>query len=92
MHQVLHCNKVRIFHSVTELKEIRQSCQTFFMELVSTLCFGGRTPPEPDLVKMLLDTIFTEKQETKDFSYKEMKTDKVPVIRSFLLQLLLEHK
>ena len=62
------------------------------MELVSTLCFGGSAAPEPELIKMLLDTVFTEKQETKEFSYKEVKSDQVPVIRSFLLQLLLEHK
>ena len=67
------------------------------MELVSTLCFGAHSAPEPDLIGMLINTVFTEKQETelgtRDFTpYRETKSDEVPVIRSFLLQLLLEHK
>ena len=67
------------------------------MELVSTLCFGAHLAPEPDLIGMLINTVFTEKQETevgtRDFTpYREAKSDEVPVIRSFLLQLLLEHK
>lgn len=68
------------------------------MEVVSSLCFGQLTPPEPALIKELLNVVFTESEKdkvagTKDFTYSEKeKTDKVPVIRSFLLQLLLEHK
>ena len=71
------------------------------MELVSTLCFGGHETPEPELIKMLMDTIFTEGGQegeegelgTREFSpYKEAKRDDIPTIRSFLLQLLLEHK
>ncbi len=72
------------------LKEIRQSCLAFFMELVSTLCFGQRAAPEPKLVKTLLyDTIFVEKQKTRDSLNKGIKADQV---RSFLLQLLLEYE
>ena len=70
------------------------------MELVSTLCFGGQEPPEEELIRSLIDTVFTERQEmeseelpgTREFSYRRAKRDKIPVIRSFLLQLLLEHK
>jgi len=77
------------------------------MELVSSLCFGAHSAPEPDLIKMLIDMVFTERQETegqetegqevevgtRDFSpYHEVRSDKVPIIRSFLLRLLLEHK
>ena len=70
------------------------------MELVSTLCFGGRELPEEELIQMLLNTVFTERQEemesdelgTREFSYRESGRDQIPVIRSFLLQLLLEHK
>ena len=66
------------------------------MELVSTLCFGTHSAPEPPLIAMLIDTVFTEREETemetREFSpYHETKSDKVPVIRSFLLRLLLEH-
>jgi len=112
------------------------------MELVSTHCFGAHSVPEPDLIKMLINMVFTEGQETKgqetegretggqetegretggqetegqetegretggqetegretevgtrDFSpYHEVKTDEVPIVRSFLLRLLLECK
>ena len=74
-------------------KRIRGYCKTFFMEVVSSLCFGQTTPPEPQLIEELLKVVFTEKDETKELSYSDKeKTDAVPVIRSFLLQLLLEHK
>ena len=63
------------------------------MEVVSSLCFGQTELPEPRLIEELLKVVFTEKDETKEFTYSDKeKTDKVPVIRSFLLQLLLEHK
>jgi hypothetical protein len=67
------------------------------MEVVSNLCFGGHKPPEPDLIKMLMNTIFTEKEQdaslrTRDMTPYETNPDKIPVVRSFLLQLLLEHK
>ena len=70
------------------------------MEIVSDLCFGGHKPPEPDLIKMLMDTVFTEKKQTteatsldtRDMTPYQEDPDQVPVIRSFLLQLLLEHK
>lgn len=72
------------------------------MEVISGLCFGQSNAPEDKLVEMLLNTVFTEKEEgdtsrpeTRELTpYKEdlKKADKSPVIRSFLLQLLLEHK
>lgn len=71
------------------------------MEVVSSLCFGGNKPPEPDLIKMLMDIIFTEKKQTaskdvsldtRDMTPYQANSDQVPVVRSFLLQLLLEHK
>ena len=73
---------------------VRQSCKSFFMETVSSLCFGQPILPDHDLIDNLLNVVFTEQLDnTKEFSYKsEEKADEVPVIRSFLLQLLLEHK
>ena len=61
------------------------------MEVVSSLCFGQPIPPEEKLIEELLRLVVTEKDETREFSYSE-KVDRVPVIRSFLLQLLMEHK
>ena len=79
-----------------QLKEVKKSCREFFMELVASLCFGGNEAPESKLIKLLLDSVYNvEKEEpsTQDLTpYKEFKADKVPTIRSFLLQLLLEHR
>ena len=75
--------------------KVKKSCCRFFIELVSDLCFKGRTAPEPSLIKMLLDTVFTEKDElsTQELTpYKDDIADEIPTIRSFLLQLLLEHR
>ena len=87
-------NKECFHYRVLELHEIRKSCQTFFMKIISTLSFGGVTSPEPDLIRMLLGTVFAERYEAKPLPHVEVKTDhdRVPVIRSFLLQLLLEHE
>ena len=78
------------------IKQIKKSCRQFFVEMVSDLSFGGPTVPEPELIKMLLGTIFVKKDEsTQELTpYKDDKsaTDKIPTIRSFLLQLLLEHR
>ena len=67
------------------------------MEVVSTLCFGGQRIPEPGLIKMLMQIIFTENSNselaTQDLTpLTDGKMDEVPVVRSSLLQLLLEHK
>lgn len=76
------------------IKEVKKSCREFFMELVSDLCFGGDAVPEADLVKMLLDTVFIEKNDsTQELTpYRDDRADKIPTIRSFLLQLLLEYR
>ena len=73
-----------------------KSCDDFFMEVVSTLCFGQATVPDGDLIEMLLNLIFTEATSadgtitsTKQLTSHKQRTDDVPVIRSFLLQLLL---
>ena len=82
-----------LFIYLFSIKRIRELFKSYFMEVVSSLCFGQMSPPEPALIKELLNVVFTEQDTTKDFTYSDKeKTDKVPVIRSFLLQLLLEHK
>ena len=74
------------------------------MEVVSGLCFSQSEAPEEKLVEMLLGIVFTERpvKEARDTDgrldtreltpYKTDKSDENPVIRSFLLQLLLQHK
>ena len=75
------------------------SCRDFFMEVVSTLCFGGQTAPESQLIACLMETVFARNTDGTMFGTREItpydhksSCDEVPVVRSFLLQLLLEHK
>ena len=89
-----------------QLVAIRKSCRNFFIEVVSGLCFGQSTVPDDDLVEMLLNIVFTEKAQVEGREeegrlgtrvltpYKDdlKERDETPIIRSFLLQLLLEHK
>lgn len=73
--------------------DIMKSCDNFFLEVVSTLCFGQATIPESDLIEMLFDLIFSESTDdsttTRQLTLRKQKDDETPVIRSFLLQLLL---
>ena len=76
-------------------RALEKSCHTFFIELVSQLCFGHELPNQ-DLVRLLFDTVFKSRLSeglslTRQLSYKE-EDDSVPVIRSSLLQLLLKHR
>ena len=74
-----------------------QSCIRFYIEIISKLSIR-RTAPEDELILKLLDTVFTTGPEnvgleTKDLTpFLKSKNDSVPVVRSFLLQLLLRNK
>ncbi len=70
-----------------------KSCCQYFMEVVSTLCFGYELFPEPELIEMLMNIIFME-NKTRDLAppFKALKNDNKPTIRSSLLQLLLDYK
>ena len=54
------------------------------MEIVSSLCFGQSNRPEPALIERLIKAVFTEQGQVQE------KPDNIPVMHSFLLQLLLE--
>ena len=77
------------------LDQIEKCCITFYTDVISSLCFGQTGPPDDELVEKLLQTVFTASKgsEAGGFSPFVRLTDgsgsnKVPVIRSFLLQLL----
>jgi len=91
-----------------EHHEYKQRCNTFFMDLVSQLCFGDdSTPPQEAVIRRLMGYITcTSKVAEKLQKLKGpaaagpavQKTKKMfgdaidatPVVRSFLLQLLLK--
>ncbi|XP_046558706.1 E3 ubiquitin-protein ligase RNF213-like [Haliotis rubra] len=70
------------------------------MSVVSKLCFGGTEPPESDVIKRIFSYITRtversnqagERMYTKQMSVFDDMIDPTPVVRSFLLQLLI-HK
>ncbi len=58
------------------------------------LCFGGKSAPEPAMIEDLMEVVFTEHSDfvTPLIDARRREYDRVPVVRSSLLQLLLEHK
>lgn len=92
-------NFSRSRESKKKLRAITRSCDDFLIEVVSNLCFGQQTAPEDELIEMLLNLVFTWTEEksgsriaTSELTLYGQKQDETPVIRSFLLQLLLGQK
>ena len=75
----------------------KQRCNAFFMALVSRLCFTKDTPPDEAVVHRLLGYVTRESQVARGGALRTKKMsvfaddgiDPTPVVRSFLLQLLL---
>ena len=86
-----------------ELAIVKKNSINFFTEVVFRLCFGQSHAPEEKLVMMLLDVVFTKERSVPEYAelkhgtrkltpFKDTAADETPVINSFLLQLLMEHK
>ncbi|VTJ88974.1 Hypothetical predicted protein [Marmota monax] len=80
----------------------RQMCNSFFMDLVSTMCFKDSTPPRKSVIDELLSLLFVRKEllrdapqryreHTKSISPFDDAVDKTPVICSVVLKLLLKY-
>ncbi|XP_023378779.1 E3 ubiquitin-protein ligase RNF213 [Pteropus vampyrus] len=80
----------------------RQMCTSFFVDLVSTMCFKDNSPPQKEVVQVLLSLLFVQKkhlrdaperhhEHTKSLSPFDDVVDKTPVIRSVVLKLLLKY-
>lgn len=78
-------------------------CTSFFVDLVSTMCFKDNCPPQKDVVQVLLSLLFVQKkllrdaperhsEHTKSLSPFDDVVDKTPVIRSVILKLLLKYR
>ncbi|XP_072028273.1 E3 ubiquitin-protein ligase RNF213-like [Amphiura filiformis] len=80
------------FHS------FRQRCNAFFMDVVSQLCFADGTAPSHKVITKLLSYVTRKPESDKasDWQTKRLTAfkgdciDRTPVIRSVLLQLLLQ--
>ena len=81
-------------NAIEKLKDYQKRCNTFFMDIVSQLCFADNSAPSQEVVQKLLGYIFFTKrggdhQRTRDLSIFNTGIDPTPVFRSFLLQLLM---
>ena len=97
---MIHDNYIKyLIYWRSQLKQIEESCITFYIDVISSLCFGQAGPPDEKLVDKLLQTVFTASKESgaktseltpflRSPDDDDTSGDDVPVIRSFLLQLL----
>ena len=83
------------FHSQAATS-FAQSCIRFYIAIVSNLCL--KNPPEDELIEKLLETAFTVRPDTRGEEIRDLTPflrptkNSVPIIRSFLLQILLYKK
>uniref|UniRef100_A0A8D2Q7Z3 RING-type E3 ubiquitin transferase n=1 Tax=Varanus komodoensis TaxID=61221 RepID=A0A8D2Q7Z3_VARKO len=81
--------------------QFRKCCNSFFIDLVSTMCFKDNEPPEKAVIQELLNLLFVHAKylrgsaesdvHTKSLSPFDDVVDKTPVIRSMVLKLLLKY-
>ncbi|KAJ8315842.1 hypothetical protein KUTeg_007992 [Tegillarca granosa] len=90
-------SKGKLSKEVQKYKEYKSRCNSFFMEVVSQLCFAEETPPSEQVVDRLLQYITYETRKgdkvvkvvSKELTIFDDCIDATPVVRSFLLQLLM---
>ncbi|XP_011226480.2 E3 ubiquitin-protein ligase RNF213 isoform X2 [Ailuropoda melanoleuca] len=81
---------------------VRQLCNSFFLDLVSTVCFKDNSPPQKEVIDVLLNLLFVQKELLRDTSQRHREhtkslspfddiVDKTPVVRSVVLKLLLKY-
>ncbi|XP_062600033.1 E3 ubiquitin-protein ligase rnf213-alpha-like, partial [Saccostrea cucullata] len=79
-----------------KLRVFQRHCNSFFMDLVSQLCFTDEEPPSSAVVQKLMSYITTTARKgqggrmaSKELSVFEEGIDPTPVLRSFFLQHLI---
>ncbi|KAH3735719.1 hypothetical protein DPMN_042254 [Dreissena polymorpha] len=79
-----------------KLEKYQQRCNTFFLEVVSQLCFADEEPPSEEVLSKLLSyvtcTSKVGKRYTKNMNIFDTGVDPNPVFRSFLLQLMMKSR
>lgn len=85
----LPCILYRLTTITCDASWIQQTSYAFFTEVVSHLCFGW-TVPQDEVVHKLMSIAFPE--EANSLPYLGMEQDGIPIIRPFLLHLLLKHE
>lgn len=81
---------------IRKVNAFKRRCNSFFMDLVSQLCFSDDLPPSRVVVEKLMSYITVTARRgiggrttSKEMSVFEEGIDPTPVLRSFLLQHLL---
>ncbi|XP_077981890.1 E3 ubiquitin-protein ligase RNF213-like [Glandiceps talaboti] len=84
---------LEMLEAVEQLSTRRKWYNAFFMEIISRECFGGSKPPDDDVCERLIGYVTRKvdtNAKTKNLTpFTEDCVDPTPVLRSFLLQLLL---
>ena len=75
-------------------EKAKTSCDVLMMEIISEIIFATTSltmnePPEDELVLEMIQTVIS-KQQLSFFS--DNKADKIPLVRSHILQLLLDYE
>ncbi|KAG8507497.1 LOW QUALITY PROTEIN: E3 ubiquitin-protein ligase RNF213 [Galemys pyrenaicus] len=94
------CHEQRV--AIKKHARFRQLCDSFFLDLVSAVCFKDSTPPHSDVVRDLLALLFAQKELVRDAPQRHREhtkclspfddvVDQSPVIRSVVLKLLLKY-
>ena len=77
---------------IQQHEQFKQRCNAFFMEVIHTLSFSSNAPPERNVIVKLMNYIICEQGVTRGPAVFDDCVDRTPVLRSFLLQLLLKYK
>ena len=82
--------------AVKKLQSYLKQANGFLMALLSQLCFTGQDPPEPEAVKHIFGYVIQRVERptvrTRYLTLREDQIDPTPVLRSFILYLLLQHR
>ncbi|KAK7465937.1 hypothetical protein BaRGS_00037515, partial [Batillaria attramentaria] len=82
--------------AMDKLLQFQRQSSAFLMAVVSQHCFGGQGAPEPDAVRHVFGYIIRRvggiaTVRTQQLTLRNDQMDPSPVLRSFLLRLLLQH-
>ncbi|KAG5853532.1 hypothetical protein ANANG_G00026970 [Anguilla anguilla] len=91
-----------VSEDVSGLIKFSKQCHSFFIELVSSVCFRGNCPPSQGVIHHLLSYLMVEAEPvplirgrsqilTKALSPFHESVDRSPVVRSVVLKLLLKY-
>ncbi|XP_052216221.1 E3 ubiquitin-protein ligase rnf213-alpha-like isoform X4 [Dreissena polymorpha] len=80
-------------NQVARLEVFQKRCNTFFVDVVTQLCFSDEVPPSRDVLTQLFGHVICSSESggktfTKDLSLYDSGLDPNPVFRCFLLQLI----